>query len=225
MKNLSVILLAGGKGTRMNSTIPKQYLTLNGKPIVSYSFELLKTLPNLKEIIVVCEESYLSFFETASSIPVLFALPGLRRQDSVYNGLQKVSGDTDLVCIHDGARPFLDKSCVLEAIKEAILHGASALAVPVNSTIKEVNDHGLVTRTLERSNLFEIQTPQIIEFQLLKKSFKKCIEMDWNVTDDVSLVEQFGKPVKLVLSTYQNIKITTSNDLAIASNILETQHG
>lgn len=222
MKTLSVILLAGGRGTRMNSSIPKQYLNLKDKPIVSYSYELLLTLPHLKEIIVVCENEYQSFFEAPTQIPLRFALPGKRRQDSVYNGLQKVSDDTDLVCIHDGARPFLNKTFVLEAIHQASIHGASSLAVPLKYTVKEVNPEGFVLKTLDRSTLFEIQTPQIIDYDLLRRAFLHNIENNIEVTDDTSLVEHLDKPVKLVLSSYQNIKITTKEDLEIAEKILDS---
>ena len=222
MKAISVILLAGGKGSRMNSSIPKQYLKLREKPIVSYSYELLLTLPNLKEMIVVCENEYQSFFENPSNIPLKFALPGKRRQDSVFNGLQKVSRDTHLVCIHDSARPFLNKTFVLEAIHQASIHGASSLAVPLKYTVKEVDEDGLVLKTLDRTKLFEIQTPQIIEYELLKRSFLNNQETNIDVTDDTSLVEHLDKPVKLVLSSYQNIKITTAEDLKLAENILDS---
>lgn len=222
MKAISVILLAGGKGSRMKSSIPKQYLMLREKPIVSYCYELLLTLPNLKEMIVVCENEYQFFFDNPTHIPLKFALPGKRRQDSVYNGLQKVSYDTDLVCIHDGARPFLDKTFVLEAIHQASLHGASTLAVPLKNTIKEVDADGFVIKTLDRTKLFEIQTPQIIEYKLLKRAFLHNHENNIDVTDDTSLVEHLEKPVKLVLSSYQNIKITTPDDLKLAEKILDS---
>ncbi len=223
MKAVSVILLAGGKGSRMNSTIPKQYLKLKDKPIVNYSYERLLTLPNLKEMIVVCEDQYHSFFEVPTHIPLKFALPGKRRQDSVYNGLHKVSSDTNLVCIHDGARPFLNKTFVLEAIHQASIHGASSLAVPLKNTVKEVNADGFVLQTLDRTKLFEIQTPQVIEYELLKRAFLyNHNNNNIDVTDDTSLVEHLNEPVKLVLSSYQNIKITTAEDLNLAEKILDS---
>lgn len=224
MKSVSVILLAGGKGTRMRSAIPKQFLPLRGKRIVNYSFDLLKTLPHVKEIIVVCDPLYYPYFETIDGVKLCFASPGLRRQDSVYNGFKEVSENAELVLIHDGARPFLNKNFVLEAISQAAIHGAATLATPLKFTVKEASVDGFIKKTLNRSSLFEIQTPQIIKRELLARGFALANQTNLEVTDDVSLVECLQLPVKLVMSSYQNIKITTQEDLAHAEMILDMLH-
>lgn len=211
---ISLILLSGGTGNRMKSTIPKQYLDLFGKPIIKHSLDLFISLENIQEIIVVCEEKYRCFFKNNKKIK--FALPGKRRQDSVNNGFEKVNKKASFVCIHDAARPFLQKKDFTELIKEASIHKSATLAVAATSTIKEANYSLLTNKTLDRSNLFEIQTPQIIEYNLLKKGLKYISENNLTVTDDTSITELLGIPTKIVLGSYSNIKITTPYDLKLA---------
>lgn len=220
MSKVSVILLSGGVGTRMNAIKPKQYLELCGKPIISYSFDFFKSLPNIDEIIVVCDPLYHDFFIEDNEVSIKFALPGKRRQDSLYNGLQEVADEANLVVIHDGARPFLSITFVSEAINQAFVHGASTVAVPLKFTVKEV-DNGFIKKTLDRSCLLEVQTPQVIKKDLLKEGFKFVQEHQIEVTDDVSLVECMQKPVKFVMGSYQNIKITTEEDLMLAKIFCE----
>ncbi len=156
----SVILLAGGTGSRMAGDVPKQYRMLGGKPIALHSFELFTSLPEVSEVVVVCHPNYRDLF-CAAGVPVLFAMPGERRQDSVYNGLQKVSLDSELACVHDSARPFVTRRMVLDAIAAAKEHGAATVGVPLKPTIKKVHANQLVESTLDRSQLWEIQTPKL----------------------------------------------------------------
>lgn len=163
MKDLSVILLAGGKGTRMNSEIPKQFLHLGSQPIIHYSFSFFTKIKRVKEIVVVCEEEYQHFFQKETSLDIRFARPGVTREFSVYNGLQQVSHDVKWVCTHDGARPFLDEALFHELINEVVIAEAVSFAVPLKFTVKEKDETNFVKKTLDRSSLVEIQTPQIIE--------------------------------------------------------------
>ena len=218
---ISVILLAGGQGKRMQMATPKQFLLLKGKPLATYSFNRFLEAPNILEIIVVTPPSYAFLFSPeAAKIPVKFALPGKQRQDSVWNGTQKLEKDSDFVMIHDAARPLVTLKSIQTLMQEGIKTGVAALGIPVKSTIKEVNDHQEVKTTLKRSTLFEIQTPQILKTFILKEGFKVAHTQNISLTDDVSLAELIKHPVKIVPGSYHNIKITTQEDLKLAEMLL-----
>ena len=168
------------------------------------------------EIIVVCEPQYQSLFPPFTLPEVHFALPGKRRQDSVYNGFLKTSPDSDLICIHDSARPFLSKDNLDQLLEEARRYGAAALAVPAKNTIKETDPNQFIQRTLDRAKLWEMHTPQVATPALIRKGFDIALEYNLDVSDDASLVELTGHPVKLVKDSYQNFKITTPEDWQIA---------
>ena len=212
---ISVILLAGGTGSRMKSSTPKQFLLLKGKPIILYSYEVFAALPEISEIIVVCDPQYQSIFPQCK-----FALPGKERQDSVFHGLELVSPEADFVMVHDGARPFITSELVKHLIKEAEIHTTVASAVPVKATIKEATPEGLVIKTLNRKALWEMHTPQVTTPKLLRDGLHLSRSQNIPLTDDVAAVEILGHPVKLVHGSYQNIKITTPEDLIIAQAFL-----
>jgi 2-C-methyl-D-erythritol 4-phosphate cytidylyltransferase len=215
-KKNSLIFLAGGKGTRIGSSIPKQFLLINNKPIALYSFEVFLSISAISEIIVVCEKEYRHLFKSNKSI--FFASPGKRRQDSVFNAF-KMLKKTNNVLIHDSARPFVDRKSILKLLDTMLKEKAAVLAYPVSSTIKKC-ENDFVIETLDRSKLFEIQTPQAISFDLLKKGFNYINQKKIDVTDDVSIVELMGYPVKIVIGNSNNVKITTPHDLEIAKKIL-----
>lgn len=216
---VSAILVAGGSGTRMQSEIPKQYLPLERKPIARYSFDLFIGMPEVAQMIVVCDPLYRQHFSSPKKVD--FALPGERRQDSVYNGLQLVASDADLVCIHDAARPLITESLVRRVLDAAALHGAATAGMPLKFTVKETGKGStFVASTPDRSLLWEIQTPQVIRPDWLIKGFFKAEAEGLNVTDDVSLVELLGHPVTIIEGSYANLKITTPEDLAIAKSLL-----
>jgi len=226
MEKISVILLAGGKGARMQSAVPKQFLSLKEKPIALISFDFFSSRPEVSEIIVVCDPNYRSLFELRDTNKQLyFADPGERRQDSVFNGLTKTSNDSHYVCVHDAARPFVKESFFKSVIEEAKRHGAAAVGMPVKYTVKATDTRQFVQGTLNRELIWEIQTPQVIATPLLKECFTHIIAENLTVTDDVSIVELMQKPVKLVQGCYTNIKITTPEDLSFAHLILEHAHG
>jgi 2-C-methyl-D-erythritol 4-phosphate cytidylyltransferase len=217
----SVILLAGGKGIRMCSNVPKQFMLLDAKPIILYSFELFASLPETTEIIVVCETAYRSIFQNKNHrVNIQFADPGSRRQDSVYNGFKMIDPKAKFVCIHDGARPFLTHEIVYRTLQAAAEVGAAAAGMPIKFTVKECEENCLVKNTPPRSRIWEIQTPQIIKPHLLKQGFEKAIQAGLTVTDDVSLVELIPHPVKLVEGGHDNIKITTPEDFLFAESLL-----
>jgi len=216
MKKVSVILLAGGVGSRMGSAIPKQFLPLGGKPIARHSFDVFHSLPEISEIVVVCDPQYQFIFENST-----FASPGERRQDSVFNGLQAVSKDTEYICVHDSARPMINPEMVQRVIQAAEEHGAATVGMPIKFTVKESDGKGFVTNTPDRSRMWEVQTPQVIRHDLLIEGFHRVNRENLTVTDDVSVVELLGHPVKLVKGNYRNIKLTTLEDFTFLENQLQ----
>jgi 2-C-methyl-D-erythritol 4-phosphate cytidylyltransferase len=218
----SAVLLAGGIGSRMGNPIPKQYLFLKNKPIVRYSFEVLLTMPGIEQIVVVCDPIYNQIFQTTSSIPISFALPGKRRQDSLFNAIQQLNKET-LVCIHDGARPLINSALIDQVLMAAQKWGAAGLGVRVQGTIKKVDLSQFISETIDRSSLWEMQTPQVVLLSLLKKGFSQVNQKNLTVTDDVSLVEWLQHPIKVVEGSYTNIKITTPDDLLLAEYLWDRQ--
>ncbi len=215
--SVSVILLAGGSGSRMQSSIPKQFLMLNQKTIALYSFEKFLKIPEVTEIVVVCHEEYRHLFKSEHfHISIKFAAPGLRRQDSVFNGFNQIDKKASLACIHDSARPFISLETIRDVMLTAKDIGAAAVATPLKFTVKQADSKGTVLQTPDRSTLWEIQTPQVVCPKLLAKGFSLALEQNLTVTDDVSLVELLNLPVKLVAGCYTNIKVTTPDDLALA---------
>lgn len=217
----SLIFLAGGMGSRMESEIPKQYLPLGDKPIALHSFELFLSMSEVQERVVVCDPQFRSIFiEAAGSTPITFALPGKERQDSVYSGLQELN-NPNLVCIHDSARPFVTITQIRSVVKEAGEYGAAALGVPLKATIKICDRDQLVVETPARDKLWEMQTPQVLQIDILQAGFKKVKQEGLVATDDVYLSELVSKPVKIVAGSYSNIKITTPEDRIIAEQLLK----
>nr|QKY15296.1 4-diphosphocytidyl-2c-methyl-d-erythritol synthase (LD85) [Polytomella parva] len=226
-ESVSVVLLAGGVGKRMGANIPKQYLDLRGHPIATYSLRTFSSMPEVGEIVIVCEPSWRDVFLTAlksipRSLPIQWALPGAERQDSVFNGLSMVRESAAMVAIHDSARPLITIQDTRRCLLDAAQHGAAVLGVQVKPTIKEVeSSNKIVRRTLQRSSLWEVQTPQCIRPSLLKEGFRIVKEKGLEVTDDVSIIEAMGLPVKLTPGVYTNIKVTTPEDMFVADKFLE----
>ncbi|MFV0340695.1 MAG: 2-C-methyl-D-erythritol 4-phosphate cytidylyltransferase [Parachlamydiaceae bacterium] len=217
---IEVILLSGGVGSRMESLIPKQYLLLNGKPIARLSFEAFEACSEVDSIIVVANEGYRDLFHSKSK-KVSFASPGDRRQDSLKQGMAKLSPDTDLVLIHDAARPFLTQKMISRAIEGGKKAGAATLALPMRCTVKEGDSEKRVVKTLERSNLYEIQTPQALKKSVLEQGMQQAEARGVTVTDDVCLAEILPHVVELVEGSPYNIKITTPEDLVMAQAIFD----
>lgn len=222
MNDIGIILVAGGLGTRMNQDVPKQFIPIKDRPIALYSFEIFMNMPEISELVVVCAPEYRHLFTAINpDVKLVFALPGKRRQDSVYNGLQELSSDIRLVCLHDSARPMLTPELARRVINAAEHHGAATAGIPIKFTIKQSTEQGFVQHTPDRSTIWEIQTPQAMKRHLIVQGFEKAMEQNLTVTDDVSLVELLGHPVKLVEGSHSNIKITTPEDLIIAERLLE----
>jgi len=232
---VSVILLAGGLGSRMRADRPKQFLQLCGKTVSERSLLLFLGLPEVTQIIIVVEKRYREAYfgnYVLRDKRILFADPGLERQDSVRSGLALVPDTVDrekdetddiLVCVHDAARPLVSRSCIRSCLRDASIYGAAAIGVPVKATIKESEDGQFVRRTIDRSRLWEIQTPQVVRARLLRQGFENAMRRGLRVTDDVSVVELLDDkhyPVKITMGEYANIKITTPEDMILAEMII-----
>ena len=221
MNYVSAVVLAAGKGSRFKYSVPKPLVKINAKPVIVYSLETLSRHPAIKEIIVVTNaQNRRSVNYAIRKYRILKVSAviggGRRRQDSVYNGLRSLSRKTDIVLIHDGARPFINSGVISRSIEKARSSGAAITAVPVKATVKKAK--GLVvTETVDRKDLWEIQTPQVFKKELILRAYERFRKCD--VTDDAMLVEKLGAPVKLVEGSYNNIKITTTEDLPIAEAI------
>ncbi|PXF46698.1 2-C-methyl-D-erythritol 4-phosphate cytidylyltransferase, chloroplastic [Gracilariopsis chorda] len=221
--DVSVILLAGGTGSRMKADRPKQFLELAGKTVVEHSLMLFGLMPEVKQLILVLDKSYRDQFlkyRNMLDCELAFADPGNERQDSVYNGLCAVSEGANLVCVHDSARPLVSEENIRDVLRDGAEYGAAVLGVPSKATIKESADGRFVLRTIPRQRLWEIQTPQVIRPGLLLQGFEKVRRENLAVTDDVSIIEQLGEQVKITLGEYTNIKLTTPEDMDIAEAIL-----
>lgn len=225
-ERVGVVLLAGGSGKRMQASQPKQFLELRGEPVLAHSLRLLLSVDQLERLVLVISQEFaaLPFVADALADPrVTRADPGKERQDSVLSGLQQVPPTSTLVAVHDAARPLVTLDAVHRCLADAATHGAAVLAVPMKATVKESADGQFVTRTLERSRLWEVQTPQVIRPDLLREGFEKVRLENLAVTDDVSIVEQMGAPVKLTLGEYTNLKLTTPEDMIVAEQILDSR--
>ena len=222
---VSAIVLAAGKGTRMNAGINKQFLTLKGKPILAHTLEAFEQVAAVKEIIAVISKDEYAMFDKRILKKYRFtkvrAVPGGKeRQESAYRGLLAVNPDCDMVMFHDGARPLIDQKTILKSIEETKVHHATVVAVPAKNTIKVIDRHGVVSYTPDRRTLVEVQTPQTFDYDLILKAYRTAIAEDAPATDDATLVERIGHPVTIVSGHYNNLKITTAEDLMTASAII-----
>ncbi|MBM3207250.1 MAG: 2-C-methyl-D-erythritol 4-phosphate cytidylyltransferase [Chlamydiae bacterium] len=221
---ISALLLAGGTGSRFGSAVPKQFLPLGNKLIAHHSLELFLKCPLIKEIVIVCDSNNTHYFSEYTDEKIRFAPPGITRQGSVQQGLLRVSPEAQYICIHDSARPLVSQKEILNLIEEGIEHKAAALGVPAKNTIKEVDHSGYAIATLDRSKLWEMQTPQILSSKLLWKGLDLANQNNITATDDIALAELLGLKPKIVLSSYRNIKITTKEDIWIAKALMEIMH-
>jgi 2-C-methyl-D-erythritol 4-phosphate cytidylyltransferase len=230
--HVTAIVLAAGKGARFGNKVSKPLFRLGSKPILIYSLLRLSRHPYVKDIIVVANPlnkkgiiAKIKGYRINKIKSVV--LGGLRRQDSVFSGLKAIDARTDYVLIHDAARPFIDKNIISSVINAAKKYGAAISGVPLKSTLKQAqtpvkkNSAAFVARTLDRRDLWEIQTPQAFKTALIVRAYEKFGKP--SVTDDASLVEKLNKRVAIVLGSYSNIKITTAEDLAVASGIIKNR--
>lgn len=223
---ISVILPAAGLGLRLKSNITKPLILVNGESIIIRTLKVLDSHPLVNEIILVFNSkdiAELGELIKRSEIKKVkdIVVGGRTRKDSVKNGLKHLSSDTDLVLIHDGVRPFIEHKIITESIESACQYGAAVVGVPAKSTIKKIKPGDLtVDSTLNRDELWEIQTPQVFKKDLITKAYNDSEGLE--ASDDAFLVERLGQRVAVVQGSYFNIKITTPEDLVLAQAICKT---
>ena len=223
-----VVIVAAGTGSRMNMGINKQFIKLEGKEIIAYTIEKFYNNSNIEDIVVVVKEDESEFFKKEildkyNFKNVKIAYGGKERQDSVYNGLKLLDEKCDVVLIHDGARPFVSDKIIDKSIEEAKEHKAIVVGVPVKDTIKVIDNDKNIVDTPNRSVLWAVQTPQTFDYNILIDAYKDAFKNKFYGTDDAMLVERSGYKVKMLEGSYNNIKITTQEDLNIGSQILRVQ--
>ena len=223
---ISAIILAGGKGKRMGAPVSKQFIEIKGKPIIYYTIKKFSENKKIDNIVVVLSKDEVGYFkenilEKYNLKVDNIVIGGTERQDSVYNGLKSLEDtNTDIVLIHDGARPFISDRIIDDGIKFAQVYGACAPGVMPKDTIKIKNESNFSVSTPERGSLVAIQTPQVFKFNEILECHEKIKINNIVVTDDTMVAEKFGYSVYLYDGEYTNIKVTTPEDLILGDKLI-----
>lgn len=221
----AVVIVAAGSGTRMGTQIPKQFLEVMGRPILAYTVEKFQINPRIDEIVIVTSESYISFcgnmakdfgFDKVKTV----VLGGATRQISVMNGIAQVGEDVDNVFIHDGARPLVSDAVITKCADTLLTESACAVGVPMKDTIKYSDSGEYIDRTVDRSHLWQIQTPQCFRVDLISTCHRRAMDEGFEATDDCMLMEHYGEKVALVEGEYENIKITSPQDIYVMEGLI-----
>ncbi len=212
---IGLVLAAAGSGSRFGSDTPKQFIPFEGKPLYLHALERFSSF--FEVAVLVLPEGWKERVEnqvrSLSYRDRLFLeIGGPRRQDSVYQGLNRLGEDIEMVLVHDAARPFTSSELIAAVIEQTRQHEACVPVVPVADTLKEVSD-GRIVRTLDRAGLSLVQTPQGFEINLLKRAFQQAIQDGFYGTDEAALVERLGSPVHVVAGERSNLKVTCKGDL------------
>jgi 2-C-methyl-D-erythritol 4-phosphate cytidylyltransferase len=227
LAKVSALIVSAGQGKRMGGRISKQYLEVAGRPLLAYTLEKFQAHPLIEDIVVVTREEERAYcrqeiiekyrFTKVSKI----VSGGKERQDSVYRGLLALPEDTEWVAVHDGVRPLVSLEVITRVVEAALTKGAAIVGVPAKDTIKVVTSEQMVLETPPRQTLWHIQTPQVFKKELLVRAYEEALASSWAGTDDASLVERLGVPIFVVQGEYDNLKITTPEDLVYFKEMLE----
>ena len=221
------LILAAGLGKRMGAERKKPYLLLAGKPILSHTLGEFEECQSIDGIVLVVEKHEIDHARTAvldtfgCRKVIRVVAGGPKRQDSVWEGIKALKGECELVMVHDGVRPFISQALLHKAVDTTRKSGATVVAVPVKDTIKVASPEKQIVKTLDRETLWAVQTPQTFNHDLLKRAHEKARQDGFYGTDDASLVERIGVPVRIIDGSYENIKITTPEDLVLAEALLQ----
>ena len=225
---VSAIIVAAGRGSRMQGALPKQFLSLDGLPILTRTLMVFDRCDLVQEIILVTSPDDFDYCETNIiqdanlNRKITLAAGGKRRQDSVYNGLKRVGSNCQIVAIHDGVRPFVRNEQLIASINGAHQSGACILGLPAYETLKQANGSNHIIKTLNRDDVWLAQTPQVFRYDLILKAHEDARRQGYSATDDASLVERLGEPVKIIAGSRANIKITVKEDLGLARCFLNS---
>jgi 2-C-methyl-D-erythritol 4-phosphate cytidylyltransferase len=227
VSRVSVVIAAGGKGRRMGVGTPKQFLSLGGVPVLERTIAAFHSLRAVREIVLVVPAGWIprarALVRRAGFSKVVDVVEGgEERQSSVFNGLERCSFRSGIVLIHDAVRPLVGRRTIMSVIRAAGRYGAAVAGVPVRDTIKIESQKrpGFYARTLRREELWAVQTPQGFMFPLLWEAHRKVRSSGFIGTDDASLVERMGTPVRIVPGAETNIKLTTPDDRKLAEFLL-----
>ncbi len=231
----AAVILAGGSGKRMGLKVPKQYMELGGKPVLFYSLNTFSKAEFIDEIVIVADEEHME--DVQSGIVDLYGFHkvlsvvkgGKERYHSVARGLEALSRDTDYVFIHDGARPFVSSYTIERCLHYVKKHRAAVAAVKSKDTVKIADDDSMIVSTPDRSRVWQVQTPQTFEYLLIRDAYRRLIDDEdrlktagISVTDDTMVAKMYADiDARLVESSYNNIKLTTPEDMESAEGILE----
>lgn len=225
------VVPAGGTGKRMGAGTPKQFLMLDGVPMMLHALRVLERAPGVTEVVLVVpkEERDRALSEVVERYglkKVLKVVPGgATRQESVQHGLNEVDDDVEIVVVHDAVRPFITEDRIERSIEAARKHGGAIVAVPMKDTPKQAGPDRLIQRTLDRTDLWLAQTPQTFRRALVVEAYRKAALAHVHATDDAALVERLGHKVAIVEGSWENIKITTPEDMILAEAILAARKG
>jgi len=227
MSKVTALVPAAGMGKRMGKAVAKQFLPLGDKPMLAHTLLAFQRSSEIDEIIPILSEEDMEtclrdVIEAFHLTKVkTLVVGGKERQDSVYNGIRKLEKDAAVILVHDGVRPFVTHEMIRECVEAARKGECVAVGVPLKDTIKQVDEKGIVRQTLERSGLWAIQTPQAFPVKVLRKAYDESQKNNVYGTDDATLVERAGNKVRVLMGSYENIKITTPEDLILAEEILK----
>ena len=223
----AAIIVAAGKGTRMGQDVDKLWLEVAGRPVVAHTWKCFNEAACIDEIILVVRDGMQSHFaELAPRFqfqkPFRLVVGGAERQDSVWNGLEAVSAKTEIVAIQDAARPCTSAELIAATIDAARETGAAVAAQPVADTIKETADGKIISRTVDRSKLWAVQTPQTFRVEVIRRAIAAARAQNLVLTDDTAACELVGQPVQLVRSAAPNPKVTVPADLPFVESLLRS---
>ncbi|NLX18082.1 MAG: 2-C-methyl-D-erythritol 4-phosphate cytidylyltransferase [Desulfobulbus sp.] len=225
---VGVIIPAGGTGSRFGHTQPKQFLELAGKPVLIRTCQAFLDLETVQTVVIAVPAGYRAYtaelirtrIDPENRLRVLMTDGGLTRQESVQAGLKVLPDEIDMVLVHDAARPLVDRETILRCLDGAARFGATIAAIQVSDTLKHVRDDGSIASTVDRRHIWQAQTPQAARRTLLEQAFATAALTNFSGTDEASLLEAAGIPVRVVKGSEHNRKITLPEDLQMAEALL-----